>query len=271
MRKNATRMITSIAALLSLLWLFGFAWSIGDFYNGKAEIIEKSPSKNESKNEIQTAAKDLTVVALGDSLTRGTGDDSGMGYVGLVTEELKERLNPGDIQVYNLGINGQTSQELLQQLGQQNIGRQMEEADVILMTIGGNDLFQQGETLFDLNLEKVQRLQETFLANLQQIFTTIRKHNSQATIFILGLYNPFIDLDDSNVTNTVVRGWNHATELTAGQFEKIVFVPTFDLFQLSVNEYLYSDKFHPNHAGYELISERLAPLIHWEKEVQPND
>ena len=51
-----------------------------------------------------------------------------------------------------------------------------------------------------------------------------------------------------------------ATENVAGKFEKVVFVPTFDLFQLSVNDYLYSDHFHPNQAGYELISNRLAPL-----------
>ena len=56
--------------------------------------------------------------------------------------------------------------------------------------------------------------------------------------------------------------------LLAGQFDKIVFVPTFDLFQLSVNDYLYSDQFHPNQAGYQLISDRLASLINWEKEVE---
>lgn len=268
LKKNAARITTIIAAFLSLLWLFGFAWSIEDFYNGKAETIEKEPVKTEKEAQ---PADEMTVVALGDSLTRGTGDDSGLGYVGLVTEELKERLSPHEIQVYNLGINGQTSLELLQQLSQQNIGRQIQEADVILMTIGGNDLFQQGETLFDLNLEKVQGLQQTFLTNLQQIFTTIRQQNPQATVFILGLYNPFIELDESDATNSVVRGWNYATEGVTGQFDKIVFVPTFDLFQLSVNEYLYSDKFHPNHAGYQLISDRLAPLINWEKEIHPND
>ena len=41
----------------------------------------------------------MTVVALGDSLTRGTGDDTGKGYVGLVTENLKERLSPQEITV----------------------------------------------------------------------------------------------------------------------------------------------------------------------------
>ena len=40
-----------------------------------------------------------------------------------------------------MGIKGQTSSELLQQMGQQQIGRQIQEADVVLMTIGGNDLY----------------------------------------------------------------------------------------------------------------------------------
>ena len=72
------------------------------------------------------------------------------------------------------------------------------------------------------------------------------------------------------MTNTIVREWNYATETVVGKFEGIVFVPTFDLFQLSVNDYLYSDHFHPNQAGYQLISNQLAPLISWEKEVDQN-
>ena len=55
----------------------------------------------------------VQVVALGDSLTRGTGDVSGKGYVGLVTSQLKEDLSPQEIIVSNLGINGQTSAQLL--------------------------------------------------------------------------------------------------------------------------------------------------------------
>lgn len=264
LKKNAAQMTTIVAVLLSFLWIFGLAWSIQDVYSGKAASTDKEPTEKVTE---QINTKNLTVVALGDSLTRGTGDDSGKGYVGLVTEDLKKRLSPQEIIIYNLGINGQTSSELLAQLGKQNIGRQIGEADVILMTIGGNDLFQQGETLFNLNLENVQQLQQEYLANLQQVFTTIRGSNQHATVFLLGLYNPFIELEESETTNTIVREWNYATEKVVGQFEQIVFVPTFDLFQLSVNDYLYSDHFHPNQAGYQLISNRLAPLIGWEKEV----
>ena len=265
MKNTTVRITTIIAALLSLLWLFGFAWSLQDSTFGHAVNLEKESTVQPEEAE----TKELTVLALGDSLTRGTGDETGQGYVGLVTTHLKEELD--NVFVHNLGISGQTSTQLLQQLSEKNVLRQIEEADVILMTIGGNDLFQGGETLTNLNFDNIKSLQEQYLKNLEQIFTTIRKANEQGTVFILGLYNPFIELDPTNVTNEVVRGWNYATETSTGKFKKIVFVPTFDLFQLSVNDYLYTDYFHPNQAGYELIGERLAPLITWEKEVESDE
>jgi lysophospholipase L1-like esterase len=48
----------------------------------------------------------------------------------------------------------------------------------------------------------------------------------------------------------------------------MVYVPTFDIFQLSVDDYLYTDRFHPNEAGYGLIADRVAPLITWKEETE---
>ena len=265
--KNATlRISTIVAVLLTLLWIFGLAWTIQDSTFGKAKEIKENTAPAEMK---QTT--DITVLALGDSLTRGTGDETGQGYVGIVTEQLKEELDPREVTVYNLGINGQDSSQLLQQLGQKNIIRQVKEADIILMTIGGNDLFQGGDALLDFNPENIIKTQKQYVTNLEQIFITLREQNIEATIFILGLYNPFIDLEHNDVTNNIVREWNYSTQNVAGKFEKVVFVPTSDLFQLSVNDYLYSDHFHPNQAGYGLISNRLAPLINWEKEAEAHE
>lgn len=270
MKKKTTLITTFIAVTLSLLWIFSFGWSIQDFFAGKTMANENKPTEAKAPKKEIEVKNNLTVVALGDSLTRGTGDEAGKGYVGFVTENLEQRLKPQKVTVYNLGINGQTSTNLLQQLAQPNVKNQISSADVILMTIGGNDLFQKGDTLYNLNMENVQQLQQQYLSNLEQIFSIIRQNNNQATVFILGLYNPFIDLDKSQTTNEIIRTWNYATEAVTGKYDKIVFVPTFDLFQLSVNDYLYSDHFHPNQAGYHLISDRLAPLIHWEKEVDDN-
>ena len=122
MKKNATRITTIVAVLLSLLWIFGLAWSIQDFYYGKEAVAEeKEPSEKVTENKKTAVSKDMTVVALGDSLTRGTGDETGKGYVGLVTDNLKEQLSPQKLIVYNMGIKGQTSSELLQQMGQQQM------------------------------------------------------------------------------------------------------------------------------------------------------
>lgn len=250
--------------------MFGFSWTIQDSTFKQAKGLEENQANPETEQK-QTVTTDVTVLALGDSLTRGTGDETGKGYIGLVTDQLREELDPREVTVYNLGINGQDSSQLLQQLGQKNIIRQVKEADVILMTIGGNDLFQEGETLIDFNLAAIEKSQQQYLSNLEQIFTNLREQNAHATIFILGLYNPFIKLEHSAVTNNIVRGWNYATENVTGKFENVVFVPTFDLFQVSVNDYLYSDQFHPNQAGYELISDRLIPLIKWEKGAEGDE
>ena len=122
--KNAVlRISTIVAVLLTLLWIFGLAWTIQDSTFGKAKEIKENTAPADMK---QTT--DITVLALGDSLTRGTGDETGQGYVGIVTEQLKEELDPREVTVYNLGINGQDSSQLLQQLGQKNIIRQVKEA-----------------------------------------------------------------------------------------------------------------------------------------------
>ena len=39
----------------------------------------------------------------------------------LVTDQFKRKLNPKELSVYNFGINGQDSTQLLQQLGQKNV------------------------------------------------------------------------------------------------------------------------------------------------------
>jgi lysophospholipase L1-like esterase len=257
--RNMVRFFTIIAALFCLMWLIGLGLSVNEYYAGKPD---KLPSASEQSPEKTDNKKGLTIVAIGDSLTRGTGDETGKGYVGVLVDELKEKTKQ-PVQLTNLGINGQRSDQLREQVQQTEVGRQIQKADVVLVTIGGNDLFRSGQGIINFNKEDLTGIQTKYLDNLKFIFERIRKNNQHANVFFIGLYNPFIELGEGKEMSKVVRQWNYQSAEVSAAYPKIVFVPTFDLFELKVNDYLYSDKFHPNTKGYRLIAERVASLITW--------
>jgi len=160
-------------------------------------------------------------------------------------------------------VKGYRSEQLLTQVKGETIQNQIKDADVILMTIGGNDLFQGGQTLVSPKQDEISVIKDQYVRNLNETIELIKSINQDAVIFLVGLYNPFIDLEDAATTTAVVRDWNYSTNHLLDQYPNTVFVPTFDLFQLKVNDYLFSDKFHPNSKGYQLIAERVASLITW--------
>ncbi|MEH7073263.1 SGNH/GDSL hydrolase family protein [Neobacillus drentensis] len=257
MNRNVIRSITGIAVLFCLIWLIGLVWAVGEYYAGKPEKVPevKTVSKVDTK-------KGLTIVALGDSLTRGTGDETGKGYVGVLVDEIKKKTNR-PVQLTNLGINGQRSDSLKKQVQETEVGRQIGKADMVLVTIGGNDLFRGGQGLEDFGAKDIAVIEKKYLNNLKFVFEQIRKNNPNANVFFIGLYNPFIELDQGKEMSKVVRHWNYDSAEVSASFPKIIFVPTFDLFELKVNDYLYADKFHPNSKGYRLIAERVASLLTW--------
>lgn len=258
MNKNVIKSVTMISVFFCLLWLVGLGWAVAEYYAGKPDKI---PEK--TNVEKKTVKKDgLHIVALGDSLTRGTGDETGKGYVGVLLDEIKEK-SKQEARLTNLGVSGQRSDQLKEQIQQTEVKRQLQSADIILVTIGGNDLFRGGQGLLEFETTDIVDIEKKFLENMNFIFQQIRASNSEANVFFIGLYNPFIDLDQGKETSAVVRHWNYQSAELSAAFPKIIFVPTFDLFELKVNDYLYTDKFHPNTKGYRLIAERVASLLTW--------
>ncbi|MED0657949.1 SGNH/GDSL hydrolase family protein [Anoxybacillus ayderensis] len=257
MSKRIIGMIVAICAATTLLWAIGLIVTIQDQFFYKASSV-----KQEQKPTTLSMEKSgsLSIVALGDSLTRGTGDETGKGYVGYVVDELKKKTSQ-HVQFTNLAIKGQRSAQLIGQLKQKEVQRQLKEADIILMTIGGNDLFRGGEALRDLSTTQIEKEKEKFAQQLRTIFQLVRTVNNEAPVFYIALYNPFNDLDNGKETSAVVRSWNYVASEVAADYQLIICVPTYDLFELQVNDYLYTDKFHPNKEGYKRIGERVASLI----------
>jgi lysophospholipase L1-like esterase len=258
LKRGLIRFITFVSILLCLLWLIGLGWAMNEYYADKPDKIPQAKTVSEKV----VNKKELTVVALGDSLTRGTGDETGKGYVGDVIDEMKKRTKQ-PVTLLNLGINGQRSDQLKKQVQQKEVQRQIQRADILLVTIGGNDLFRGGQGLMDFQTTNVAAVEKKYLENLTFIFQQIRATNTNANVFFVGLYNPFINLKEGKEISKLIRRWNYDSAEISATFPKVVFVPTFDLFELKVNDYLYSDKFHPNTKGYRLIAERVAALLTW--------
>ncbi|WP_233523099.1 SGNH/GDSL hydrolase family protein [Peribacillus saganii] len=257
MNRKSVVSFTVFSALLTLILIFSLSWALYDYYRAAPQPIKAS----DTETAVQTRENEaMTIIALGDSLTRGTGDETGRGYVGIVSEQLK-RDSDKQVIIHNIGINGQRSAQLKEQVKKQEIQRQIGMADAVLITIGGNDLFQGGQTLMNIDPKEIEKAQNIYSANIQSIFETVRSINSEAAIYLIGLYNPFIELEDSELTTRAVTEWNQRSAELSSEFPRTIFVPTFDLFQLNVNDYLFSDKFHPNRDGYKMIADRVAALL----------
>lgn len=253
---RSARVIGLMSLVCCFLWAFSLGWA---FYHHTNHSETQKPQIS-SREKPQSEKQGFTVVALGDSLTRGTGDVTGKGYVGYMMDHLKEQ-SPQTPLLYNLGIRGQTSVQLSQQVKQKQVQRQLQQADLIVMSIGGNDLFRGGRVFRELEAAKLKAVNQAYLKNLEAILSAIRKVNPQAKVLLIGLYNPFSQQEDGAVTSKVVRDWNNQTAEVCAKYPPTLLVPTYDLFQLQVEDYLYSDKFHPNSEGYRLMGERLASLV----------
>lgn len=284
MRRKTIQWLMAASAIFGMLWIGGLVLTLG-YYFGDANVSPSAmpvtaavepqqpapappattpPAATSSPTPAPAPAQadngSFRLLALGDSLTRGTGDPQGTGYVGHVVESLKAK-SKQPIVADNYGVNGQTTAQLAAALQTSDVQSKVKEADMIVVSIGANDLFRGGQTLNDMSPQNIQTIQDGYARQLDGILKELRKHNPDANLFLIGLYNPFIALQDNATTSKIVRDWNYRTAEVASGDAKTVIVPTFDLFQLKVQDYLARDLFHPNGAGYRLIGERLASLV----------
>lgn len=194
------------------------------------------------------------MVSLGDSLTRGVGDESGEGFVEDLEKQLKEEKKNAIITVENYGIPDQQTDGLLRQLKKSKMKSDLQEADYVTLFIGTNDLIESnGGDLKELNDGKIAAGQADYERNLKKILDIIRKENKNVPILFLGLYNPY---PDSEIIEDVIVAWNEKSQAIVDDYEKIKFISTNGLFQEKSTDY-FSDALHPNEKGYDLIAKKI--------------
>ncbi|WP_141546571.1 SGNH/GDSL hydrolase family protein [Bacillus wiedmannii] len=257
MRSKVVKVILLITIASFCLFAYGFVSGVNDVLNPKASnLIKKIDVVAKEKKKTGT----LKIVSLGDSLTRGVGDKEGIGYIGRVKEDLQKDYKQ-KVALTNLAVSGAKMPDLLKQMESSGAQYSIKQADVIVLTIGGNDLFPGWESLGKVDLETYRPDTETFQNEAKKIIEEIRKLNTDSPIFWLGLYNPFEDVEDLKGSSNIVVDWNASLEKLALNDKNVYITPTFDLFQNRGKDLLYSDHFHPNEVGYTYMADRLVQNV----------
>ncbi len=261
------RAIAAAALLSTALMLFGFAYALQDVLNPAAPAGKgNSPALGERKPQREDKSV-LNVVALGDSLTKGTGDVTGQGYVRRVVAGLSEQGMKAKL-VNNLAINGLRTDQLIEKLEKDEGTRYaLKQADLILFTIGGNDLsgllrtVLQGGGELDMGIDKFTEELQAGIGRLETIFKRIHEVNGEAKVIYVGLYNPFYPIPELRPGSLQVQNWNNEAYRLSVNYPNMRLVPTFDLFESEAGVYLGSDRFHPNGEGYQHIAERVLQVL----------
>lgn len=224
---------------------------------------------------IKLFKKDLQVVAIGDSLTQGVGDETkNGGYVGILNNTFEE--NNIDINIENYGKRGNRTDQLLKRLEKEEIAESIQHADIVFITIGANDMMKIVKNSFtNLHVELFNEEKLEYLERLTAIFHKINEINPDTKIYLIGFYNPFEGyFGDIEEFQMIVNDWNESSKSVTEEFENVSYIPTSDLFSNSDIKLLSDDQFHPNTSGYELMAKRILENmeeVSVEQEVMTED
>lgn len=230
-------------------------------------------------------------VALGDSLTQGVGDERQEGgFVPLLANKLEEDFQLKKVNVENFGKAGDRSDQILKRIeDSEEIQTKIRQANLITLTVGGNDLMKviRQELLNDLSIKSFEKPKQAYQKNLKKLYQEIRKLNPNAPIYQLGIYNPFyLNFPDITEMQDIVDMWNAVSEAVVQDQEHSYFIPINDQLYKgidgkvgvesldgeedeetsegteSLNNLLSeADRFHPNFLGYQIIAKELNQEI----------
>ena len=240
------------------------------------------PAGSELSNKDLKSAltqKRLNYVAIGDSLTEGVGDQTNQGGFILLLSNAISEISDVNVVSQNFGVAGNTSTQIYKRMTKEKkIQSAIKKADVITITVGGNDVMKVIRTqLTKLTENSFEKPAQTYQKQLTEIFDFIRDNNPNAQVYVLGIYNPFyLNFPDITEMQDIINHWNQTTQETIAQQKQMYFVPINDLLYQGVNgskgvttsdgevqtitnnALFEEDHFHPNNIGYQIMSDAVA-------------
>lgn len=241
-------------------------------------------------------AAGTTYVALGDSITEGTGmkaeEDT---FVCHFTKELKQ-LSP-DIQGYNLGKEGDTVSETLKKVQQEDTSELLRKASYITITAGGNDILAiaasaakeitgknyrkatkipnlvKNEATAKLLLsylekdsvkEQLNQFLDAFTADFHNLIQTVQTKSPNAVVLVQTVYNPASGSSYKSLAECIDIVLTQINAIITDEVyeqdnDKLLLCDTYTLFANQSEQYvrINEDDIHPTAKGHKMIAEAL--------------
>ncbi|MNQ74294.1 Spore germination lipase LipC [compost metagenome] len=205
--------------------------------------------------------KRIQYLAFGDSLTVGYGAEEGRGFVSLYRNRLESLLNV-PVSLRHAGTNGATTAQLLETIeSDPELQKDIQEATLITITAGGNDLIQAAIPFFyDGDNSVLKAALQTYESNYRKLIAQIEKLRQGVQtpylLALIGLYNPLPQIPDAAY-------WVQRFNLFLRKLEQphIQIVQVYDAFVGQATVFLSEDAIHPNDLGYEKVANQLEAVL----------
>lgn len=182
----------------------------------------------------------------GDSITYGAGDSEALGWVGRLRKSLETK---DDIGVYNFGVCGDTTDNLLKRF---SVEADAIKPNVIVLAIGINDSkYPVGETVNRIPLEKYKQ-------NMRTLIKLAKGYSGK--IYIVGatkVDEALVRDSGTRFVNEMIQSYNKFLK-EFSESEGLIYVDVFDV--LDVNTDL-DDGLHPSAQGYEKLFNTIREFV----------
>ncbi|WP_019635157.1 stalk domain-containing protein [Paenibacillus fonticola] len=304
MFKNKYGICHALTGLLVFALLLSFPANI---LAGASALLAAEKARGEQALPIAVRQKDYNIVALGDSISAGyepgmTAQSTPYGYV----ERLREQgLYYGRTKTFNYGILGLTSEGLKNYVTAIGSGKpvkaeaiqrgvpdprisvlaseiaearaNIERADLITITIGGNDLYQLISDVddYDYSIAEIEAkgedLLNAYIFNVREVIRALNEINPEAQIILMDQYQPIPKIIGGTIYSQLQSAANSFTGAvegiaaeftTLGKLVKAAHVAeVFKGREIVFTHIFPGGDIHPNQAGYEAIAKVVAKEV----------